>query len=228
MNPIDPFVITVSANDNMEFTNIDQVAVELDEESAGLPTGLIVPTRSEPLAGDILITVSGNYPAQGGIYNIPINIQATAPLDAANAALAAAEAYASTAFSTTTSYTYTGVPSGNPFPNAYDGSVIYTDAGGIELIQYAGLATGSIHICAQDIAGVSPRLAPIPGNPNGVGTIVAAPENQDLCDGGIFGRRGVPYAGDAARVNGFEIVEGTTAPTSASPTTITLVPASTS
>ena len=131
-------------------------------------------TRTKSLVdGNVLITIGGKYPSVGGIYNLALLISATAPLDAANAALAAAEAYASTAFNQTTSYTYTGVASGNPFPNAYDGSVIYTDAGGIELIQYAGLATGSIHICAQDIAGVSPRLAPIPGNPAGVGTIVA-------------------------------------------------------
>ena len=234
-DPIDDFVITVSANDNMEFTDKEQVAVDLAEVTAGLPVNLIVPTRSDPTNGDILITVSGNYPAQGGIYNIPISIQATAPLDAEAAALAAAEAYASTAFNPTTSYTYTGVPSGNPFPNAYDGSVIYTDAGGIELIQYAGLATGSIHICAQDIfesdgtTRISPRLAPIPGNPAGVGTIVANPSAQDLCDGGLFGRRGVPYSGDSARVNGFEFVLGTSEPPAGtSDTTITLVPASTS
>ena len=224
---VDNFVVTVSSNDGMEFTNVDQVIIDIGETQVGLPENLL--TRSKELKeGNVLITIGGDYPAVGGIYNIALLISATAPLDAANAALAAAEAYASTAFNPTTSYTYTGVSSGNPFPNAYDGSVIYTDAGGIELIQPAGLATGSIHICAQDIAGVSPRLAPIPGNPAGVGTIVAAPENQELCDGGIFGRRGVPYAGDSARVNGFEIVEGTTAPTSASATTITLVPASTS
>ena len=222
----DNFVVTVSSNDGMEFTNTDQVIIDIGETQVGLPESLLTRTKSL-VNGNVLITIGGNYPAVGGIYNIALLISATAPLDAANAALAAAEAYASTAFSPTTSYTYTGVPSGNPFPNAYDGSVIYTDAGGIELIQYAGLATGSIHICAQDIAGVSPRLAPIPGNPAGVGTIVANPSAQDLCDGGIFGRRGVPYAGDAARVNGFEIVEGTSAPTNASDTTITLVPAAT-
>ena len=222
-DPIDEFVITVSANDNMEFTNIDQVAVDLAEVQAGLPMGLIVPTRSGPSDGDILITVSGNYPAQGGMYNIPINIQATAPLDAAAAALATAEAAVAAGYEPTKRYQFTGVDSGNIFPiqDRFLGHVIYTDAVGIEKILAAGFVDGSILICAQDIPGVSPRLTD-------VGTIIEVPDTDGLCAGNIFGRRGELYAGDSGRVNGFEIVEGTNAPINASSTTITLVPASTS
>ena len=232
-DPIDDFVITVSANDNMEFTNINEVAVDLDEESAGLPTNLIVPTRSGPSAGDILITVSGNYPSVGGIYNIPISIQATAPLDAAAEAERQRILLAANGYSPTDRYTFTGVDSGRgPFPieDQFLGSVIYVDAAGVELIQPAGFVDGSVQICAQTIAATngqdngSPRLAP-----DGLGTISAIqPDTGGLCASGLFGRRGVPYAGDSARVNGFEIVEGTAAPTTALDTTITLVPASTS
>ena len=218
----DNFVVTVSSNDGMEFTNTDQVIIDIGETQVGLPEDLLTRTKSL-VDGDVLITIGGDYPAVGGIYNIALLISATAPLDAAAAAQAAAEAAVAAGYEPTKRYQFTGVDSGNIFPieDRYLGHVIYTDAVGIEKILAAGFVDGSILICAQDIPGVSPRLTD-------VGTIIEVPDTDGLCAGNIFGRRGELYAGDAGRVNGFEIVEGTTAPINASATTITLVPASTS
>ena len=233
-NEITPFVITVSANDNMEFTNANQVSVQVGDVIAGLPDatlniGSVVPNAT----GGIDVTIQGDYPLVGGIYDIPIIIQATAPLDAAAEAERQRILLAANGYSPTDRYTFTGVDSGRgsfPIEDQFLGSVIYIDAAGVELIQAAGFVDGSVQICAQTIAATngqdnaSPRLAP-----DGLGTISAIqPDTGGLCASGLFGRRGVPYAGDSARVNGFEIVEGTIAPTTALDTTITLVPASTS
>ena len=218
----DNFVVTVSSNDGMEFTDTDQVIIDIGETQVGLPENLLTRTKSL-VNGNVLITIGGNYPAVGGIYNLALLISATAALDAEAAAQAAAEAAVAAGYEVTKRYQFTGVDSGNLFPIAdrFLGHVIYTDAVGIEKILAAGFVDGSILICAQDIPGVSPRLTD-------VGTIVEVPDTDGLCAGNIFGRRGEIYAGDAGRVGGYEIVEGTTAPTSASATTITLVPASTS